>query len=65
MRATATGTVDFTDTSLIGDDEIVGAPNDYMRSPLFRGGAWRVIATQLGGLEAVLDLYPGAARRRP
>lgn len=56
MRATATGTVDFTDIAL-ADDEIVGAPNDYMRSPLFRGGAWRVIATQLGGVEAVLDLF--------
>ena len=37
-------------------NEIVGQPNDYMRSPLFRG-AWRVIATQLGGLEAILELY--------
>ncbi len=56
MRATATGTVDFTGLS-VGDDEIVGAPNDYMTSPLFRGGAWRVIATQLGGVEAILDHY--------
>ncbi len=56
MRATATGTVDFTDI-VLHEDDIVGAPNDYMRSPLFRGGAWRVIATQLGGVEAVLALY--------
>ena len=28
-----------------------------MTSPLFRGGAWRVIATQLGGVEAILDHY--------
>ena len=56
MRATATGTVDFTDL-VIGPDEIVGPPGDYLRSPYFRGGAWRVIAVQLGGLEAILDQY--------
>ncbi len=56
MRATATGTVDFTGIA-VGDDEVVGRPNDYMTSPLFRGGAWRVIATQLGGVEAILDQY--------
>ncbi len=56
MRATATGTVDFTGIP-VNDDEVVGKPNDYMTSPLFRGGAWRVIATQLGGVEAVLEQY--------
>ncbi len=56
MRATATGTVDFEGIE-IGPDEIVGAPGDYMRPPFFRGGAWRVIAVQLGGLEAVLAAY--------
>ena len=56
MRATATGTVDFTGIA-VGADEFVGEPDDYMTSPLFRGGAWRVIATQLGGVEAVFDQY--------
>ncbi len=56
MRATATGTVDFTGIA-VDDDEIIGKPNDYMTSPLFRGGAWRVIATQLGGVEAILGHY--------
>ena len=56
MRATATGTVDFTGIP-VSDHEIVGKPDDYMTSPLFRGGAWRVIATQLGGVEAILDQY--------
>ena len=56
MRATATGTVDFTGIR-IDSDEIVGRPDDYMTSPLFRGGAWRVIAVQLGGVEAIMDLY--------
>ena len=56
MRATATGTVDFTGVT-VGPDEVVGAPNDYMSAPLFRGGAWRVIATQLGGVEAIMDAF--------
>ena len=56
MRATATGTVDFSGIR-VGKDEIVGKPDDYMTSPLFRGGAWRVIAVQLGGVEAVMQLY--------
>ena len=56
MRATATGTIDFTGIE-VTRAEIVGEPGDYMRSPYFRGGAWRVIAVQLGGLEAIMDLY--------
>ncbi len=56
MRATATGTVDFTGIR-VGADEIVGKPGDYMTSPWFRGGAWRVIAVQLGGVEAILGHF--------
>ena len=56
MRATATGDVDFTGLR-VDASEIVGCPDDYMRSPLFRGGAWRVIATQLGGVEAILAAH--------
>ena len=56
MRATATGTVDF-DGIVVTEDEIVGKPGDYLRAPYFRGGAWRVLAVQLGGLEAILDHY--------
>ena len=41
----------------VNEDEIVGKPGDYMTSPWFRGGAWRVIAVQLGGVEAILDHY--------
>ena len=64
MRATATGTVDF-DGVLVAEDEIVGRPGDYLRAPVFRGGAWRVIAVQLGGLEAILDLYKAQLRESP
>ena len=56
MRATASGAVTFDDI-VVGRDEIVGAPGDYLRSPYFRGGAWRVIAVQLGGVEAILRHY--------
>ena len=53
MRATQTGTVNF-DGIPLRRDEIVGQPGDYLRSPFFRGGAWRVLAVQLGGVNAVL-----------
>ena len=56
MRASATGTVDFTDVAITAN-EVVGRPGDYMRSPYFRGGAWRVMAVQLGGLFALLQSY--------
>ena len=56
MRATATGTVNFTGLR-IHDGEIVGKPGDYLRPPYFRGGAWRVIAVQFGGLLTILDQY--------
>ena len=64
MRATATGSVDF-DGIEIGDGELVGAKGDYLRSPYFRGGAWRVVAVQLGGLEAVLDTFGAQLRDSP
>lgn len=52
MRASATGTVDFTGLPL-GPEAILGGPEDYHRQPLFSGGAWRFAAVQLGGIEAV------------
>ena len=64
MRATATGDIDF-DGIVVADDEIVGRPGDYLRSPYFRGGAWRVLAVQLGGIEALLDHYVGQLRETP
>ena len=58
MRASATGTVDFTG---LGADRFtpVGAPDDYTAQPHFSGGAWRFLAVQLGGLEALLDAWRG------
>ncbi len=62
MRGTATGTVDFDDV-FVGDDAIIGAPGDYYRAPLFAGGAWRVLAVQLGGLRQILALHAAQLAR--
>ncbi|MFY9294990.1 MAG: acyl-CoA dehydrogenase family protein [Methylorubrum rhodinum] len=56
MRATATGTVDFSGLSL-GDGAVIGAPDDYSRQPFFFAGAWRFLAVQLGGMEAVVEIF--------
>jgi len=56
MRGTATGTVGFAGV-IVPDAAAVGGPGDYYRSPLFSGGAWRVLAVQLGGVERVLRLH--------
>jgi alkylation response protein AidB-like acyl-CoA dehydrogenase len=54
MRASATGTVDF-DGVIVSRGEIVGGDEDYHRQPAFSGGAWRFLAVQQGGMEALLD----------
>ncbi|WP_375465144.1 acyl-CoA dehydrogenase family protein [uncultured Methylobacterium sp.] len=56
MRATATGTVDFSGIR-IGPGERIGAADDYGRQPFFSGGAWRFLAVQCGGIEAVLGAH--------
>ncbi|MCJ2073969.1 acyl-CoA/acyl-ACP dehydrogenase [Methylobacterium sp. J-030] len=56
MRASATGTLDFSGISL-ADGDILGEPGDYFRQPAFSGGAWRFLAVQLGGIEAVFDAW--------
>lgn len=56
MRASMTGAADFTGIGF-GPHEIVGGPGDYYRSPQFAGGAWRVLAVQLGGLEQLMVQY--------
>jgi alkylation response protein AidB-like acyl-CoA dehydrogenase len=55
MRASATGTVDFTGTE-IAPLEIVGNEGDYERQPWFSVGAWRFAAVHLGGMERLFDL---------
>lgn len=56
MRASATGTVDFAGLR-IGEPERIGAPDDYYRQPFFAAGAWRFLAVQCGGIEAVLEAH--------
>src|SRR3984957_7898947 len=55
MRASATGTIDFTGTE-IAPLEIVGNDGDYERQPWFSAGAWRFAAVHLGGMERLFDL---------
>ena len=62
MRGTATGTLDFDDV-FVPDDDVVGLPGDYYQAPLFAGGAWRVIAVQLGGMRRVLALQAAHLER--
>lgn len=56
MRSTATGTVDFAGLR-VGPPETIGAPDDYFRQPFFAAGAWRFLAVQCGGIEAVLGAH--------
>lgn len=55
MRATVSGTYDFTDLSVSSAD-LIGQPGDYEKEPRFTAGAWRFAAVQLGGVEALLIL---------
>jgi len=62
MRGTATGTVTF-DGLAVGDEAVIGALGDYYRSPWFSGGAWRVLAVQLGGLDRIVSLHAARLHR--
>lgn len=56
MRASATGTLDFSGLP-VGTEDLLGEPDAYFRQPAFTGGAWRFAAVQLGGIEAVFDAW--------
>ncbi len=58
MRASATGTLDFSGVVVTAED-VLGEPDDYFRQPDFSGGAWRFAAVQLGGIESVFDAWRG------
>lgn len=61
MKATASGTYDFTDLPV---DALnwVGDPGDYLNEPHFVGGVWRIAALQVGAAAGLLDR--AAARLR-
>ncbi len=56
MRGSATGVCDMTGLR-VGPDLIVGEPGDYLRQPGFSCGAWRFLAVQTGGIEAVFEIH--------
>jgi len=62
MRASATGTVDFSGLA-VEPAEILGSDGDYERQPTFSGGAWRFAAVHLGGMERLFDLLRQHLRR--
>ena len=54
MKATASGTYDFTDLPE-GAFEWFGDAGDYLKEPHFVGGVWRIAALQVGGAIGLLD----------
>lgn len=55
MRATASGTYDF--TGLPAERaEWIGDPGDYLKEPHFVGGVWRIAALQIGAVAGLLDM---------
>ncbi|QRR01464.1 acyl-CoA dehydrogenase family protein [Dyadobacter sandarakinus] len=54
MQASASYRMDLTGIE-IGEQDLLGLPDDYYRQPLFGSGALRFAAVQLGGAEAVLE----------
>ncbi|MBC9206256.1 acyl-CoA/acyl-ACP dehydrogenase [Roseomonas aerophila] len=54
MRASATGSFDF-EGMQVARDEIHGGADAYFTQPGFSGGAWRFLAVQLGGMEALAE----------
>ena len=61
MRASATGSFDFTGIEVAPAD-IIGGNGDYYRQPAFSAGAWRFAAVQLGGIERLIDEARGHLR---
>ncbi|GBD48865.1 acyl-CoA dehydrogenase family protein [Methylopila sp. Yamaguchi] len=53
MRATASGAYDVSGMRP-ADDDLLGDPGVYDLEPRFTAGAWRFLAVQLGGVEALL-----------
>nr|WP_238232414.1 MULTISPECIES: acyl-CoA dehydrogenase family protein [Methylobacterium] len=56
MRATATGTVEFSGLR-IDTEAVIGEPDDYFRQPFFSCGAWRFLAVQCGGIASVFEAH--------
>ncbi len=63
MRGAGTAEVDLTGIA-VHDDNLIGAPGDYMRQPEISLGAWRALPGLLGGLLAVTDVVATELRRK-
>lgn len=61
MKATASGTFDFTNLPT-GAFDWIGAPGDYLKEPNFVGDVWRIAALQVGATVGLIDR--AAARLR-
>jgi alkylation response protein AidB-like acyl-CoA dehydrogenase len=55
MRASGSHVVNFEDT-VMTEQQLIGAPDDYLKEPWFSGGAIRFAAVHAGGMHAVLDV---------
>ena len=58
MRTTDSFALDIEGLTLT-DEDVLGAPDDYVRQPYFGGGAVRFAAVQTGGVLAVWDAMRG------
>ena len=54
MKSSVSYRMDFTGIE-IGEDDLLGQPDEYYQQPAFSGGAIRFAAVQLGGAEALLE----------
>ncbi|CAN5135587.1 acyl-CoA dehydrogenase family protein [soil metagenome] len=55
MRATATGTVDYSGHA-VTESMLIGVPGAYYEAPHFKGGAWRFAAAQAGAILRIQTL---------
>ena len=55
MKASGSHVVDFQGT-MVTDQQLIGAPDDYLKEPWFSGGAIRFAAVHVGGMHAILDV---------
>lgn len=63
MQRSESFTVDFTGAELRADD-LIGAPGDFYRDPLFRGGAVRFAAVQAGAVVRLALMFANWLRAR-
>lgn len=63
MRGVRTGTV-VLDAIAVPAHASIGVPGDYMRQPEISLGAWRTLAVQLGGIDALVDALRADLRGR-